>query len=395
MNETDTRNAVVAAGKRLVESGLIARTWGNVSARISDTHFVITPSGRDYLSLTAEDIVPVAIADRSYTGSIKPSGERGVHAEIYRAHPHVNFVIHTHQEMASIVASTSVHSIPAGAQYPELGERVLCSDYALPSTKAIRENVAAAARASTGNAIIMKNHGAVVYGEGPDEAFAAAEALEVLCRETIRARFLGGTSTGTGDDDAMRTRALSRIAPVGQESDSVLNWPHHSSERAPGGFILHTEHGELPVPLAQAPETLSPEERLHREIYLAQPKISHVVYVADPDVVGVSSARVKLRPSIDDFAQIVGPTVKTAETPPEVAKALRFASAVLLASSGAYCVGGSLSDADAVRMILVKNCRALLYGAFLGEITPISQLHSILMRVVYLKSYSQQISSNV
>ena len=141
MNETDARNAVVAAGKRLVESGLIARTWGNVSARISDTHFVITPSGRDYLSLTAEDIVPVAIADRSYTGSIKPSGERGVHAEIYRAHPHVNFVIHTHQEMASIVASTSVHSIPAGAQYPELGERVLCSDYALPSTKAIRENV--------------------------------------------------------------------------------------------------------------------------------------------------------------------------------------------------------------------------------------------------------------
>ncbi|MDN5559077.1 MAG: class II aldolase/adducin family protein [Ruaniaceae bacterium] len=395
MNETEARNAVVAAGKRLVEIGLIARTWGNVSARISDTHFVITPSGREYLSLTPEEIVPVAIADRSHTGPIKPSGERGVHAEIYRAHPHVNFVIHTHQEMASIVASTSTDSIPAGERYPELGERVLCSDYALPSTKAIRENVAKAARASTGNAIIMKNHGAVVYGEDSEQAFAAAESLEVLCRETIRARFLGGTSIGSGDDDAMRRRALSRIVPPGHESHLAFAWPHHSSERTPGGFVLHTEDGELPVPFAQLAGTLSPEAHLHREIYLAQPKISHVEYVADPDVVGVSTAHVKLRPLIDDFAQIVGPTVKTATAPREVAKALKSASAVLLASSGAYCVGGSRSDADAVRMILVKNCRALLYGAFLGELTPISPLDSILMRVVYLKSYSQQISSNV
>ena len=33
----EAKKLVVAAGKKLVESGLIARTWGNVSARISDT----------------------------------------------------------------------------------------------------------------------------------------------------------------------------------------------------------------------------------------------------------------------------------------------------------------------------------------------------------------------
>ena len=63
MNEREAKQKVVFAGKRLVESGLIARTWGNVSCRISDSHFAITPSGRDYLTLTPEEIVTVSISD--------------------------------------------------------------------------------------------------------------------------------------------------------------------------------------------------------------------------------------------------------------------------------------------------------------------------------------------
>ena len=62
----EAKRLVVEAGKRLVESGLIARTWGNVSARISDTQFVITPSGRAYEDLTPEEVVVVNIADCSH-----------------------------------------------------------------------------------------------------------------------------------------------------------------------------------------------------------------------------------------------------------------------------------------------------------------------------------------
>ena len=62
----EAKKLVVAAGKKLVESGLIARTWGNVSARISDTQFVITPSGRAYETLTPEEVVVVNIEDCSY-----------------------------------------------------------------------------------------------------------------------------------------------------------------------------------------------------------------------------------------------------------------------------------------------------------------------------------------
>ena len=75
------RELVLKAGMELCEAGLVARTWGNISARVSDTQYVITPSGRAYDTLTPEDIVLVNITDGSYEGDVKPSGEKGVQLE--------------------------------------------------------------------------------------------------------------------------------------------------------------------------------------------------------------------------------------------------------------------------------------------------------------------------
>jgi len=61
MDTEQAREKVVLAGKKLLESGLIARTWGNVSCRISDRQFVITPSGRSYESLSPGEIVAVIL----------------------------------------------------------------------------------------------------------------------------------------------------------------------------------------------------------------------------------------------------------------------------------------------------------------------------------------------
>ena len=61
MELSEARNQVIEAGKRLLHSGLIARTWGNVSCRINENQFVITPSGRSYENLKPEEIVIVNI----------------------------------------------------------------------------------------------------------------------------------------------------------------------------------------------------------------------------------------------------------------------------------------------------------------------------------------------
>ena len=84
MDINEAKREVVKAGLRLLDSGLIARTWGNVSCRVDKDYFVITPSGRTYDSLTEDDIVLVKIEDCSYDSNIKPSSEKGVHAEAYK-----------------------------------------------------------------------------------------------------------------------------------------------------------------------------------------------------------------------------------------------------------------------------------------------------------------------
>ena len=104
MDIMQAKLAVIEAGKKLVEKGLIARTWGNVSCRISENEFVITPSGRSYEDLTPDEIVAVKIDDLSYDGDVKPSSEKGVHASAYMLRPDCNFVIHTHQLNASVVS---------------------------------------------------------------------------------------------------------------------------------------------------------------------------------------------------------------------------------------------------------------------------------------------------
>ncbi|NLA72225.1 MAG: class II aldolase/adducin family protein, partial [Clostridiales bacterium] len=95
MDILQAKELVIEAGKKLVETGLIARTWGNVSCRINDKQFVITPSGRPYETLTPDEIVLVNIDGLSYEGDIKPSSEKGVHAACYSHRKDVNFVIHT------------------------------------------------------------------------------------------------------------------------------------------------------------------------------------------------------------------------------------------------------------------------------------------------------------
>ena len=57
--EQEARKLVVEAGRRLLERGLVARTWGNISARVSDTHFIITPSGMAYDTMTEDHLVLV------------------------------------------------------------------------------------------------------------------------------------------------------------------------------------------------------------------------------------------------------------------------------------------------------------------------------------------------
>lgn len=191
MEEERARTEVHEAGLRLLKEGLVARTWGNVSCRLDEERFVITPSGRAYEELTPADMVVVNCKTFAYEGTIKPSSEGKVHAELFRTRSDVNAVIHTHQTNASVVAAAR-RTVPPilDDQVQILGPNVRVADYALPST---RKMVRVCVKALRGrNAALMANHGAICVGRTMDDAFVACQVLEKACKAFIEGEFLGG-----------------------------------------------------------------------------------------------------------------------------------------------------------------------------------------------------------
>ena len=181
MDILEAKKQVIEAGIELSKSGLIARTWGNVSARTDEDHFVITASGRNYLTLTEDEVIEVDMENLEYEGDIKPSSEKKIHREIYRQRRDINFVIHTHQSNASAVAAMGLKGIKLDKEYPGIGDYVLVADYGLPGTKKLCQNTGAAVFEYDAKAVIMSNHGAICYGESYEEAFEVARTLEEAC----------------------------------------------------------------------------------------------------------------------------------------------------------------------------------------------------------------------
>lgn len=190
MDLEEAKKIVCEAGLKLVKEGLVARTWGNISARVDSQTFVITPSGRAYEDLTPSDIVPVKIEDCSWSGTIKPSSEKGIHAGVYAFRDDINFVIHTHQKEASIVASAR-KDIPLLNSEMEkiIGKTVICGKYGLPGTKKLKAATIDALKRSGSKAALLANHGAVCIGKDMNEAFKVATTLEKISSLFIKTEF--------------------------------------------------------------------------------------------------------------------------------------------------------------------------------------------------------------
>jgi len=190
----EKKEQVIKAGLRLIEEGLVTRTWGNVSIKADENHMLITPSGRRYEDLTTGDIVLVNIHTSEYEGSIKPSSEHKLHSEIYRTRPEINAVIHTHQMNASTCAAARREVPPILDDMAQIiGTTVRVAPYALPSTKKIVKGTVKALKGRM--AALMANHGAVCIGRDLSEAFVVCQVLEKACKAFIEAEFLGGAKS--------------------------------------------------------------------------------------------------------------------------------------------------------------------------------------------------------
>ncbi len=396
MDVLTAKKLVIEAGERLVENGLIARTWGNVSCRVDDKTFVITPSGKPYIGLTPDDIVEVAINTLEWGGNVKPSSEKGIHAEVYKEYPEANFVIHTHQKIASAVSalSTGIEKV-AGEAANLIGSVIHLGGYGLPGTKKLKKGVTTALKLSPSKAVIMAHHGALCFGKDSEEAFQVASSLEKVCADYIldsAKSKLGLKSDNLDDFCAEIADKLTKSEKTVEIDKSML---YNSVCNRESGEIVFTnsENGaEISMDLnsGAANEALAETANAHRDIYLACPNFNNIIHNASSEVVAVSRLGKTMKPLLDDFAQICGPTVKCAKAPEYAAKKIKGKNAVLIKDMGALCCGANEGDAQAVDMIMSKSGLTLLTSKVFGKTKAINPAEAWLMRIVYTLKYSKQ-----
>ncbi|WP_378952234.1 class II aldolase/adducin family protein [Pelosinus sp. sgz500959] len=201
MDHTEKIKAeILAVGCSMLDKGLIAGTWGNISARIPGTQFIaVTPSGRGYRELTIDDVVVVDEMGTVIEGGLKPSSELPLHIEIYQARFDVQAIVHTHSVFASACAVAHKGIPPIIEDLVQLvGGGVDVAAYALPGTERLAKNVVAAL--SIKNAVLMANHGVVGCGQSLTEAMMACELVEKAAQILIYANQLGGAQVLSDED---------------------------------------------------------------------------------------------------------------------------------------------------------------------------------------------------
>lgn len=395
------KELVVEAGKKLVETGLIARTWGNVSARISDTQFVITPSGRAYEDLTPEEIVTVNIEDCEYEGDIKPSSEKGVHAAAYRHHPEVDFVIHTHQRAATIVSITGMEIRNVYEEFKGvLGDRVPTAEYAMSTTNSLRKKMETCiAENPDCCAVLMMHHGALCMGKTYEETFEIADALEKCCEKVIKDNYLRHSWEKEYSDDNKRNYYLKKVE-AGEMPEAICDLG--SSVRNENLFTLTVggETVDVDIESGLGINGVAPKcAKIHREIYLAE-NCTMINHITTPDVIAVSCTGETMIPMIDDFAQIAGLDVKCApwidgdtdDCAKDIVKAIKGRNAVLIQGNGALVTGNSEGDMQALEIIMDKGCAAVVDVNIFNRPHYVPKMECFLMRTVYLAKYSKQIN---
>ena len=403
MDILEAKNIVIKAGHELLKAGLIVRTWGNISCRISDTQFVITPSGKAYDTLTPNDIVLVNIADLSYDGDVKPSSEKGIHASCYELRPDINFVIHTHQKNASVVSTLGldINNI-TGEEAEIIGTDVPCATYGLPGQPKLREGVINALKRSTSKAAIMNHHGAVCLGTDYEDAFAVANALENVCEKFIVERCceVSGkaveTFSGVVDyvTEVFKSDSKYKAAKEFVPCDSTRKGDcFFIGEKDKQCAIIDTKSGAL-IGGGEIPDSAD----MHWAIYKKRKDVNYIRHTKDENVVAMSRKGKTMKPFLDDLAQLCGPVVKcavfnpsdTLKTSKKVVKALGKRNAVLIKDHGAVCVAGNQYDAEAVEIVMEKGCKTAVGAELYAETKPIGAFDAHLMNFIYKVKYSKK-----
>ena len=324
MEEQMARRLVAAEGKKLQQAGLVARTWGN----IDENHFVITPSGLDYETMTAVDLVLMDIRNGVCCGAHKPSSEKGVHLAAYQTFPEVGYVIHTHQTYATAIGLCGFEQLAMTEEEAEKLGGIARAAYGLSSTEKLAGAVYDAMQ-SGAKVVFMVHHGVLICGKDREEAFSRAMLLEEICKR------------------------------------SILGQPKKKPRKD--------------------------QKRQEKLLHVLQ-KHFHYVGICDTPAVLLCAASGRGIPAqVDDMAQMIGRKIPCClHVRRDMLGLLRKYGAVLVPRVGVVVSAGTADDVEALRALVAKAAVCCLHVRATGASASLSPVNVAIQHHHYVKKYALQ-----
>ncbi len=184
------RLAVVEYGKKLVSTGLVKGTFGNISIYNREQNLMaISPSGKDYFETTPEDIVVLNLEGEIVDGTCKPSSEYDLHRIFYQRRRDINAVVHTHSTYATILSCLQWEIEPVHYLIAYAGDKIPCTPYVPFGSYELAE----VAYETMGDryCCLLGNHGLLACGSSIAYAFDVAEQMEFVSELYYKAKSVG------------------------------------------------------------------------------------------------------------------------------------------------------------------------------------------------------------
>ena len=209
--DKDLVDQVIDAAARVIASGAIsANGHGNISIRVpraEEMYFTAAPSLRDH---PRSAVVRVGLDGALLEGDLPPiqGAVVAMHTAMYADNADVGCVLHTHSPYATAYAvahkpigcwneALAMFGLPTGVPVADYGPR--------GSAEAVA-NIRAAVTPGV-PAVLLANHGVLVFHRSPDLAILAGGIIEEAAQAGINAGSLGGP---VEIPEAMRAAALQR-----------------------------------------------------------------------------------------------------------------------------------------------------------------------------------------
>jgi ribulose-5-phosphate 4-epimerase/fuculose-1-phosphate aldolase len=231
-SESEWRTRVdLAACYRLVEHyGMSDMIANHISARVPGEQgaFLINAYGMLYEEITASSLIKVDHDGRILStpdfGALKYGVNKAgyvVHSAVHAARLEVDCVIHTHTWATMAVSSLACGLLPltqTAMRFLKIGYHDYCG-----VVLNLDEQESLVRDLGSGEALILRNHGALVVGRTIGEAFNWTHRLELACRSQLAA--LACNTPLTVVSQPVLEETWSNYQPQTRRPYGVMEWP--------------------------------------------------------------------------------------------------------------------------------------------------------------------------